>query len=48
MGWVDRLYGKIIGLDTAPLIYYMEENPSYLSIVDPFFDAVIRGDFKND
>jgi predicted nucleic acid-binding protein len=46
MGWVDRLRGKVIGLDTAPLIYYIEENPAFLPLVDPFFDAMIRGDFE--
>jgi predicted nucleic acid-binding protein len=31
-------------LDTAPLIYYLEEHPTYLPLVDPFFDALARGD----
>jgi predicted nucleic acid-binding protein len=46
MGWIDRLRGKTVGLDTAPLIYYIEVNPSYISIVDPFFDALFRGEFE--
>lgn len=46
MGWIDRLRGKTVGLDTAPLIYYIEENPLFLPLVDPFFDAMIRGDFE--
>ena len=24
MGWVDSLSGKVVGLDTAPVIYYIE------------------------
>jgi hypothetical protein len=31
MEWLNELQGKIIGLDTAPLIYFIEENPSYLA-----------------
>ncbi len=43
--WVDDLHNTIIGLDTAPLIYYLEEHPQYLPVVDPFFDALDRGEF---
>ncbi|HVA88316.1 MAG TPA: hypothetical protein VNL71_00595 [Chloroflexota bacterium] len=43
MGWVADLHGQVVGLDTAPLIYYIEAHPSYLPLVDPFFDAVARG-----
>lgn len=46
MEWLTQLHGKIVGLDTAPLIYYIEENPLYLPLVDSFFDAMIRGDFE--
>lgn len=46
MGWVDRLNGGTVGLNSAPLIYYIEENPAYLSTIDPFFDAMLRGDFQ--
>jgi hypothetical protein len=27
MEWVDGLRGSVVGLDTAPLIYFIEENP---------------------
>lgn len=40
MGWLDELRGTLVALDSAPLIYYIEEYPAYLSIVDPFFDAL--------
>lgn len=44
MGWVEELHGQVVGLDTAPLIYYLEEHPLYLPLVDPFFAALARGD----
>ena len=40
MGWVGRLEGRIVGLDTSPLIYFVEEHPKYHSVVKPFFEAV--------
>jgi len=46
MGWVEQLYGEVVGLDTAPLIYFIEENPVYLHLVDPFFEAVVRGEIR--
>ena len=46
MGWVDQLYGKIVALDTAPLIYFIEEHPDFLPIVAPFFEALDRGDLE--
>lgn len=46
MEWVDNLKGKVVGLDTAPLIYFIEENSAYLEIVRPFFEAVDHGDFQ--
>lgn len=30
MEWIDSLKGELVGLDTAPLIYYIEEHPAYL------------------
>lgn len=46
MEWVDTLRGSVVGLDTAPLIYLIEENPRYLPHVRPFFDAVDQGHFR--
>jgi hypothetical protein len=40
MEWVNALKGSVVGLDTAPLIYLIEENPTYVTIVDPFFEAL--------
>jgi predicted nucleic acid-binding protein len=46
MDWLNRLWGRVGGLDTAPLIYFIEENPNYAAIVDPFFAFLDRGDVK--
>jgi len=43
--WVNDLLGKTVGLDTAPLIYFIEENPTYIETVKLFFGAMDRGDF---
>jgi predicted nucleic acid-binding protein len=45
VGWIDDLQGKTVGLDTAPLIYFIEENPAYIETVRFFFEAMDRGDF---
>lgn len=45
MEWISALQGKTVGLDTAPLIYFIEENPAYIEAVRPFFEAMDRGDF---
>ena len=44
MGWIANLKGKVVGLDTAPLIYFIEENPAYINKVQSFFDGMERGD----
>lgn len=46
MEWVDALRGRVVGLDTAPLIYFVEEHPDYIDIVNPFFEAVGRGEVE--
>ena len=46
MGWIDRLHGKIVGLDTAPLIYFIEKHPEFHPRVRSFFLAMQRGDFE--
>ena len=45
MEWVADLSGKVVGLDSAPLIYFIEEHPAYLATVRPFFEALDRGEF---
>ena len=46
MGWVDALRGKTVGLDTAPLIYFIEQSPRRIEKLRPFFAAAGRGDFR--
>lgn len=46
MGWVDDLHNKVVGVDTAPLIYFIEENADYVDAVRPFFEALDRGDLR--
>src|ERR1700719_2577240 len=46
MEWIDALRGTVVALDTAPLIYLIEENSIYLPFVRPFFEAVDRGEFR--
>src|SRR5271169_1387773 len=43
MGWVEDLYGTVIGLDTAPFIYYTELRTGYADLLFPFFEAVGQG-----
>jgi predicted nucleic acid-binding protein len=45
MEWMSVLYGKTVALDTAPLIYFIEENPVYIETTRLFFEAMDRGDF---
>ncbi len=45
MGWIDSLQGQIVGLDTAPLVYYIERNPGYIQTIRPFFEALEQGEF---
>jgi predicted nucleic acid-binding protein len=44
--WIAALLGEVVGLDTAPLIYFIEEHPTYLETVCPFFEAMDRGEFS--
>jgi predicted nucleic acid-binding protein len=46
MGWVDALQGQVIALDTAPLIYFIEEHPTYLPIIDSFFKKLDKGSIR--
>lgn len=44
MGRLEELYGKIVYLDTAPIIYAIEDGyPDYKEITLPFFKMVSRG-----
>ncbi len=44
MEWLTKLRGTTVGLDTAPLLYFIGKHPLYLGLVRAFFQAVDRGD----
>jgi predicted nucleic acid-binding protein len=44
MEWVELLRGKTIGLDTAPIIYFIERNPLYVDMMRSFFQAVQKNE----
>lgn len=44
MDKVRALRGLILALDTAPLIYYIEDHPTYAQRIDPFFEALEQGE----
>ncbi|CEP67415.1 Uncharacterized [Moorella glycerini] len=45
MEWLANLCGKKVALDTAPLIYFVEENSTYLPLVLLFFENMDNGLF---
>lgn len=46
MGWVSRLAGTVVSLGTSPFIYFIERHPNYIGILQPFFEALDRGEFR--
>lgn len=46
MGWVEDLAGKTVGIDTAPLIYFIEQRQPYVDVLRPFFQSVENGDIQ--
>ncbi|NJO50173.1 MAG: type II toxin-antitoxin system VapC family toxin [Leptolyngbyaceae cyanobacterium RM2_2_4] len=46
MEWLIRLQDQTVGLDTAPLIYFIEQNEIYLDLVRAFFQAMNQGEFR--
>lgn len=46
MEWLSQLQGQVVGLDTAPLIYFIEQNTAYLELVHAFFRAMNAGEFQ--
>jgi hypothetical protein len=37
MEWLIQLQGQVVGLDTAPLIYLIEQNQAYLGSAEKVF-----------
>ena len=46
MEWLIQLQSHLVGLDTAPLIYFIEQNATYLEVVRTFFQAMSEGEFQ--
>ncbi len=46
MEWLIQLQGQVVGLDTAPLIYFIEQNEAYLQLVRAFFQEMSQGEFQ--
>ena len=46
MGLIEALGEGPVALDTVIFIYWIEENPAYLSQVEPLFRAVDRGEIE--
>ncbi len=46
MEWLTKLQGKIVGLDTAPLIYFIEEHTAYLDTLKEFFETVDKSEIS--
>jgi predicted nucleic acid-binding protein len=45
VGYLDDLSGTIVGLDTSPIIYFIEKNLLFHSLIRPFFNALANGEF---
>jgi predicted nucleic acid-binding protein len=46
LAWINDLSGQLIGLDTAPLIYFVEENPKYINLVGTLFESIAMGELR--
>ncbi|HEX5471959.1 MAG TPA: PIN domain-containing protein [Lacipirellulaceae bacterium] len=46
MEWVKGLNGQTIGLDTAPIIYFIERHVDYIEGLRPFFISLAEGNFR--
>jgi predicted nucleic acid-binding protein len=44
--WLNALRGQTVGLDTAPLIYFIERHPERAGKLRPFFAAAERQEFR--
>jgi predicted nucleic acid-binding protein len=44
--WIRALRGQTVALDTAPLIYFIEQHPDYAARLKPFFQAADRREFR--
>ncbi len=45
MDWLNEFYGRTIGIDTAPIIYFIEKG-IYFKIMRSFFERLLEGHFR--
>ena len=45
MEWLNGLRGRVVAIDTAPFIYFIERHPRYLPAVQPLFHSLDQGEF---
>lgn len=43
MGWVERLEGHIVALDTSPIISFITQEAPYAELLQPLFVAIGEG-----
>ena len=46
MGLIEKFFNKTVFLDTAPLIYYIEEHKAYAHVLDELFTANEQAKFQ--
>ena len=46
MEWLAALENQVVAIDTAPLIYFVEDNAVYAPLLRPFFEAIDRGELR--
>jgi len=46
MEFLEQLEGNLVFLDTAPLIYFVEEREPYATLLTPFFESVDAGKIR--
>jgi hypothetical protein len=46
VGLIEDIGRGPVGLDTAVFIYFIEEHPSYLPLVEPVFAAIDSGPLR--
>jgi predicted nucleic acid-binding protein len=46
MEWLNQLQGQTVGLDTAPLISFIQQDPKHIDKLRAFFTAMAKGDFE--
>jgi PIN domain nuclease of toxin-antitoxin system len=46
MEWLNQLQGQTVGLDTAPLISFIQQDPKHIDKLRAFFTAMSKGDFE--